>query len=78
MYSFKLIKEAATERMLNKPGNNMFHDDITQFLRIDGNPMPLNRAAAGILPGILIIQGPPVIANPTSPQRQQSNHRAAF
>ena len=52
----------------------MLHYNIPQILRIHSDPMPLNSTSISILFWILIIQWPPVVPNPTCPNRKQGHH----
>lgn len=54
--------------MGESPGKNTVHEKSSQSLGINGNPMPLNGTAIGVVPGVLVIEWPPVVTDPSGSQ----------
>lgn len=61
--------------MGESPGKNTVHEKSSQSLGINGNPMPLNGTAIGVVPGVLVIEWPPVVTDPSGSQWEESHHR---
>lgn len=61
----------------DSPRADMLHDDSSQWLWINGYAVPLDSTPLGILPGILILQRSPIVADPACPHRKQRNHLSA-
>lgn len=56
----------------------MFGDKSSQSLRINGDTMPLDSGTIGIIPRVLVLERPPVVANPTGTDGEKSDDGATL